>query len=49
MRKDAYLEGEACDRDDEIIDLGAASEATQGVPGLFEEFEGRIPLAGIAD
>lgn len=33
----------------DIVDLGAASELTQGVPGLPEEFENRIPQVGISD
>jgi len=36
-------------REDEIADLGAASELTQGAPGLPEEFENRIPQVGISD
>ena len=34
---------------DDIADLGAASELTQGAPGLPEEFENRIPQVGISD
>ncbi|HPE30722.1 MAG TPA: benenodin family lasso peptide [Parvularculaceae bacterium] len=37
------------EHDDGIADLGAASELTQGAPGLPEEFENRIPQVGISD
>ena len=35
--------------DSDLIDLGAASVETKGVPGLQGESEGRFEIGGISD
>lgn len=49
MKKIERHDESVIERDDDIVDLGAASVVTQGEPGLAEEFENRIPVTGISD
>jgi len=49
MKKIENHDDGVVEREEDIVELGAASVLTQGAPGLPEEFENRIPQVGISD